>query len=63
VLKHLLPIAGQMFGVENRQPDAIFTEQVEQRLLALYLWQLAQVPVAPEQVESVINQPVLSARR
>ena len=63
MLKHLLPVPGQMFGVENRRLDAIFLEQVRQRLLALDLWQLAQVPVAPEQVKGVIEQPVLSARR
>jgi hypothetical protein len=32
-------------------------------VLALNLWQLAQVPVAPQQVEGVVDQPVLSARR
>ena len=63
MLKHLLPVTGEMLGVENRPFDAIFTEQVEQCLLALDLWQLAQVPVAPEQIEGVIDQPVLSARR
>jgi len=52
-----------MFGVENREFNVIFTEQVEQCLLALDLWQLAQVPVAPQQVEGVVDQPVLSARR
>jgi hypothetical protein len=63
MLKHLLPVTCEMFGVENRQFNVIFTEQVEQCLLAFDLWQLAQVLVAPEQVEGVIDQPVLSARR
>ena len=63
MLKHLLPVTCEMFGVENRQFNVIFTEQVEQCLLAFDLWQLAQVLVAPEQVEGVIDQPVLTARR
>jgi hypothetical protein len=41
MLKHLLPVTGEMFGVENREFNVIFTEQIEQCLLALNLWQLA----------------------
>ena len=37
VLKHLLTVAGEMFGIENRQFDVVFAEKVQQRLLALDL--------------------------
>ena len=63
MLKHLLPVAGEMFGVENRQLDVVFAEQVQQRLLALDLRKLAKVAVTPEQVEGVVDQPVLPACR
>ena len=61
MLEHLLPVADEMFAVEHRQLDVVFTEQVQQRLLALDLGKLAKVAVAPEQVEGVVDQPVLSA--
>jgi hypothetical protein len=55
MLKHLLPIAGQMFGVQHWQLDIVLTDQVGQSQLALDLGQLAEIPVAPEQVKGVID--------
>jgi len=51
MLKHLLPITDEMFGIEHRQLDIVFAEQIQQRLLALDLRQLAKVTVAPSQWE------------
>ena len=39
-----------------------FTEQVQQSLLALDLRKFAEVTITPQQIEGVIDQPVLPAR-
>jgi len=61
MLKHLLPITDEMFGIEHRQLDIVFAEQIQQRLLALDLRQLAKVAVAPEKVECVVDEAALPA--
>ena len=43
-------------------PDVVFREQVGEHFLALHLGKLAEIAVSPEQIERVIDQPVLSAR-
>jgi hypothetical protein len=62
VLEHLLPVARVMLGVEHRQLDIVFAKKIEQQLLALDLWQLAEVSVAPKKVEGIVNEPPLSTR-
>ena len=62
MLKHLLPVACQVLGVNNRGLDVILTEQVLQGLLALDLGELAKVAVTPQQIEGVIDQSILPAR-
>jgi hypothetical protein len=37
MLKHLLPVADEMLGIEDRQLDFVFAEKVQQQLLALDL--------------------------
>jgi hypothetical protein len=61
VLEHLLPVAGQVFGIDDREPDIIFTEGIRKHLLAFNLGELAEIPIPPEKVEGVIDQPVLIA--
>ena len=61
MLKHLLAVAGEMFRIKNRQLDIVLTEKIQQRLLALDLREATKVPVPPEKVEGVIDQPVLPA--
>lgn len=59
VLKHLLAVPGEMFGVEDRQLDIVFLKEVQQSLLALNLRQLSEIPVTPQEIEGVIHQPAL----
>jgi len=59
MLKHLLTVADEMFGVEHGQLDIALAEQVQQPLLALDLRQLAEVAIAPEEVEGVVDEPAL----
>ena len=59
--EHLLAVADQVFGEQHGVRCFAFTEQVEQRLLAFDLRKLAEVTVTPQQVEGVVDQPVLSA--
>ena len=61
MLKHLLAIADEMFTVDHGSLDTIFTEQVQQRLLAFDLREFAEVSVTPEEVEGVVDQSVLSS--
>jgi hypothetical protein len=49
VLKHLLPVSREMFGVEHGQFDIVLPEKIEQQLLALYLRELSEVPIPPEE--------------
>jgi len=63
VLKHLLPVSGEVFGVEHGQLDIVLAKKIEQHLLALDLRQLTEVAVPPEEVECIIDQPALPARR
>jgi hypothetical protein len=62
MLKHLLAVAGQVLAVEHRHVDIILPHQVGQHLLAFDLGQLPQVAISPEQVEGVVDQPILPAR-
>ena len=50
-----------MFGKEHGQLDIVFAEQVQQRLLALDLRQLAEVAIPPEEIEGVVDKPALPA--
>ena len=61
--EHLLAVAIQVFGVDDGLFNIIFAEQIGQCLLALNLWKPTQVSITPEQVEGVIDQPVLPACR
>jgi hypothetical protein len=60
VFEHFLPVADQVFGANDWEPDAVLTQKVRQRLLSLDLRHLAKVAVAPKKVEGVIDQPVLT---
>jgi hypothetical protein len=62
VLKHLLPVSDEVFGVDHGRSDTVFIEEVSQGLFALDLGELTEVAVAPEKVEGVEDQSVLSAR-
>ena len=35
MFKHHLTVSGEVFGIENRQLDIVFAEQIQQQLLAL----------------------------
>src|SRR3984885_1952448 len=61
VLEHLLSVAGQVLGIDDRMPDVVFPEQVGEHSLALHLRKSPEIAVPPEQVECVVDQPVLSA--
>ena len=63
MLKHLLPVSGKMFLIEDRQINVVLAEQIEQCSLALNLRNAAKVPVTPQKVEGIIDEPVLPARR
>jgi hypothetical protein len=41
VLEHLLPVADQVFGIDDGKFDAVFAEKVRKSLLALNLGKLA----------------------
>ena len=60
--EHLLSVAGQVLGIDDRMPDVVFPEQLGEHSLALYLRKFPEIAVSPEQVECVVDQPVLSAR-
>jgi hypothetical protein len=61
MLEHYLPVTGQVLGIDDGLFNIVFAEQISQRLLALNLGKLTQVSITPEQVECVIDQPVLSS--
>jgi hypothetical protein len=61
VLEHLLSVAGQVLGVDHGMADVVFPEQVGEHPLALHLRKLPEIAVPPEQVECVVDQPVLCA--
>jgi hypothetical protein len=44
---HLLPVAGQVFIVNNRELDSVLTEKVRKRLLPVKLAELPQIAVTP----------------
>jgi len=59
MLKHLLPVADEVVGIENRRFK--FFEEVFQRDLALNLPSTAEVEaVQVQEVEGVENQSVLT---
>src|ERR1700733_10170244 len=62
VLERLLPVAGQVLGIDDRMPDVVFPEQVGAHSLALHLRKFPEIAVPPEEVECVVDQTVLSAR-
>jgi hypothetical protein len=53
--------ASVVFGVDHGRSDTVFIEEVSQGLLALDLGELTEVAVAPEKIEGVKYQPVLTA--
>jgi hypothetical protein len=63
MLEHLLPVAGQMLAVNDRRLDAVFSDVIQQPLLALNLGKPTQVTVTPQEIEGVINQLVLGCPR
>jgi hypothetical protein len=62
VFEHFLAVAEKMLGIDDRQIDAVFSEQVRQRLLAVNLGEFAEIATTPQEIEGVIKQFVLSAR-
>ena len=60
LLKHLLAIGDEVFTVNDGSLDIVFTDQVQQRLLALDLWELAEISITPEKIEGVVDQSILS---
>jgi hypothetical protein len=62
VLEHFLPVTDQMFGINDRKPDVVFSEEVGEHLLALDLRDFAEIPVSQHEVEGVEHQALLSAR-
>ena len=59
---HLLSVADQVLGIDDRMPDVVFPEQVGEHSLALDLRKLAEVAISPEQVEGVVDKTILLAR-
>ena len=55
MLKHHLTVAGEMFGVEDREFDVVFAEKIQQRLLALDLREAAEIAVTPEEIEGIVD--------
>ena len=62
MLEHLLTVSDQMSGKQHWVWCIALTYKVEQSLLAFDLRKFAEVTIAPQQVEGIIDQPVLSAR-
>jgi hypothetical protein len=44
MFEHLLPVAGQLFGIDDRKFDAIFAQKVGKRLLSISLPELRRSP-------------------
>jgi hypothetical protein len=63
MLKHLLTVADEMFGKQHGEFDIVFTEQIQQGLLSLNLREFAEISITPEEVEGVIDHPILPTGR
>jgi hypothetical protein len=61
VFEHCLSVAGQVFGVDHRKADVVLPQEIGEHSLALHLRKFAEVAVSPEQIEGVVDQPILSA--
>jgi hypothetical protein len=62
VLEHRLPVPGQVLGVDDGKPDVVLPEEIGKHLLALHLGQFPEIAVAPEKIESVVDETILFAR-
>ena len=61
VFKHLLPVPGQVLGVDDGKPDVVLPEKVGEHSLALHLGKFAEIAVSLRSTSYVVRASVFGS--